>query len=180
VIIDMTDRVISIVSLTLAAFTSLFAGYIAFAGLRFTARPKIRVELLNPKDGAKRLVFPPESHQILRFKFTNVGQWYAHPPARRIHMFISFTKGCKPTAVHYGSTQETPNTDVKTGKGARPYLEVEGMSSFYKEEAEEFHVDIVMPIESGTFDCEVAATYGDGLDLGTEWFQFDVEGPTKA
>src|SRR5437773_7518258 len=93
---DVIDRVISIASLALSAVTSLFAGYIAFVTLRFTATPKVRIELLNARDSNGRLSFEAASGQTFRFMITNIGQWYAKPAARRIHMFVSFQVGCKP------------------------------------------------------------------------------------
>lgn len=171
---DAVDRALAISTLAVASATSLFTGYIAFVTLQFAARPKVAIRLLNPRDDNQELGFPARSRQVLRFMISNIGRGYAHPAARRIHMFISFSVGCLPRELRYGSCQEIISRDVKQGVGARLYVEASGISVFHGEPGEEFHVDVTMPPETGRHSCYIAASCGDGIDLGFHELPFDV------
>jgi hypothetical protein len=179
VIADQVDRVLAISTLAVATATSVFAAYIAFVSLRFTAAPKVSIQLLKPRADDEEFRFPAGSHQTLRFVISNIGRWYAHPPATRVHMYISFSVGCVPTKVRYGSAQELTSDEVKLGKLERLYVEASGISVVYGEEqgeeqGEEFHVEVTMPLVAGVQKCFIAAFCGDGIGLGFHEFPFDV------
>lgn len=156
---------IAIANLVISTVTALCAIYIAFLALRHTAKPRIDVSLLNHMDEPLGC----NTEIIFDFEVRNIGYWYASAPAINITVYCNFDPAFNLSELRYGSTQETINTHVRTGKRGLKYIRAEGLKLSRRDEAERIHVLAKTPNYPGVFGIKATAFSEEGASITREF-----------
>jgi hypothetical protein len=150
---------LTLISFALSTITSICAVYLAYAALKYTAKPYVRVKLLGSN------TFQPNTTVDFRFQFTNIGHWYGRPTAINVIAFCNFDPRFQLIELRYGSTQTYVDSDAKAGKGNTMYLKAKGLKLTFGEEGEEVHVKAVTPRDQGDYMIRVTAYSDNGVDI---------------
>jgi hypothetical protein len=159
--------IISLASLAVSSITSVFAGYIAIIALQMTAKPKLKMNLLQDTG------FSPSEQVTLRFQVENIGHWHSKPAATFMRTYVAFDPALDPIAVRFGSDLRHEKRQVLRGKGGSKYMHVPTGSVFYGEPPEVFELDITMPAKPGLYRGWAAVESKQG-DCGVHRFSIGV------
>jgi hypothetical protein len=163
--LNTSADLIALANLIASTITALCAIYIAFLALRHTAKPRIRVVLLNSEDE----VLPCGKEVTFVYEVYNVGYWYGAAPAIDVTVYCNFDPAFQPIELRYGSVQEMSNTHVRIGKGGLKYIRATGLKLVRKREAERIHVVARTPVTPGAFKINAAAFSKDGASASSEF-----------
>jgi len=162
---------IAVWTLVVQLATAAFASYIAYRTLVHTAKPKVKVELIDPGPGQP---VSQEAECRLVFRCSNVGHWYAKPAATGMRAYVNFDPAAEPIALRYGSALEYETTEVRHGKGGALYLVATGIELTHREEPEDL-VAIVSVFNVRSTVSLWITLFSDQGDLGTTPFACPVE-----
>ena len=155
--------IIALANLILSFITSLCAIYLAFAALKHSARPNVKVVMANANSQ------DCSSTTQFIFRFTNVGHWYAKPPAINLVTFCNFSPEFELLELRYGATQQLSNKEVRVGVVKMKYLKAKGLKLSYGDEGEEVHVTARVPEEEGEYLIKISAYAENGMSLREEF-----------
>jgi hypothetical protein len=142
------ELMVSIASLIVAIITFLLATWIAFLGLRATAKPAIDF-VLSPDPIRHR--FTASEMVTIRIEVTNRGHWYAKPSATDMRVYVNVDPAIKPLILRSGWGREYVYDEVKTGKGGSLVIRAKGLHVIYGEPPELIEVELQMPNEPGSY-----------------------------
>jgi hypothetical protein len=148
---------------------SIAALAISYVALLYTARPKVRVTLLNDES------FKPG--QVVTLKFRVEMRSRLRRAASDLRIFVNFVPDIEPLVASYGSALELSDSNVRTGKGPSRYLTVTGIRVSREEPVpyEDFTIRAQMPSETGTFKGWITCfAHGSTDDCGVSHFAIKV------
>jgi hypothetical protein len=154
-----------IAGVVLGGITSISSTCIAFVALQVTAKPRIRISLIDPSDGVIQASRPFR----LIFRIQNRGHWFAHPAATGIRLYFNFQQEFTLSEVHYGNDPQFVGRNVHNGKGGSKYLVAKNIRVTYSEEAEEMALFGAAPSVPGLYRCWVSAFSNEGMDYKREY-----------
>jgi len=161
---------LALANLIITSIIAFCALYLAYAALKHAATPNVRVGMSTPK------TLRCNETILFVFEFTNIGYWYAKPPAINIMVFCNFAPEFKLVELRYGSSQAYTDTDAKIGVGKMAYLKAKGLKLMYGEEAEEVHVKAITPEVEGKYRIRISAFSDNGVNIRKE-FTIRCENP---
>jgi hypothetical protein len=168
------ELIVSVVSLAISIVTSIFAGYLALAALRFTARPKLRVLIYkNGNSPAERLVIRPLECVTLHFRVHNVGAWYAKPAATKARAYLNLNPALEPLELRHDSLLDSDNGRFVRRRDGGGYFRIIGLNVNYREPPEEFDIDIRAPEKPGIYKAWTTI-YAEEGDCGVHPFEIHV------
>ena len=150
---------LALVNVILTSITAVCALYLSYAALKHSAKPNVRVKMLNPSD--HRCV----ETVLFIFELTNIGYWYARPSAINTTVFCNFAPEFKLIELRYGSNQSYVDADAKVGVGKMIYLKAKGLKLTYGEEGEEVHVRAITPKHEAKYRIRISAFSDNGVSL---------------
>jgi hypothetical protein len=156
--------VLDILNACLAVITAICATYLAFVALKHTAKPRAIVIFEEP------LTLNKNETGLLKFRFKNIGYWYAKPMVVNMTVFINFEENFDPIEIRFGSIQEIIDNNVRIGKGNMKFLKAKGIKLGYNEYHEEVHVLTKAPVKSGNYKIKIDAYSENGLDLSQNFY----------
>lgn len=162
-----TGDKIALVSLLFTVITTVCVLVLAYAALAQTARPNITVRLISPA----RNRCPAGETQLFVFEIVNVGHWYGSPIAVDVTVFFNFSREFELRELRYGSTQESVNTKIRTGKGGTRYLKAAGLKISKREPGEQVHILAETPKAPGDYRLRVSAYSANDASFSTD---FDI------
>jgi hypothetical protein len=159
--------VLDILNACVAFITAICATYLAYMALKHSAKPRAIVIFEEP------FALNCNETGLLKFKFKNIGHWYAQPMIVNMTVFINFDEYFEPIEIRFGSIQEIIESNVRIGKGNMKFLKAKGIKLGYNEYHEEVHVLTKAPEKIGSYKIKVDAYSDNGLDLSQN-FYFNV------
>lgn len=153
---------LTIINTFISSLTAICALYIAYVALRHTAKPNIKINMLNRK------TFLRNEEVIFIFECINIGYWYAKPVAIDVTVFCNFEPEFKLKELGYGSSQTFRDTDTKIGVGKMIYLKAKGLKLTFGEEGEQIHVKVITPNIVGEYKIRLSAYSGNGVSYERE------------
>jgi hypothetical protein len=154
---------LALTNLILSGITTVCALYLAYVALKHSAKPNVRVRMLNSK------ILQCNETVMFVFEFTNVGYWYAKPVAINVLVFCNFAPEFELIELRYGSSQSYADTDAKVGVGKMIYLKAKGLKLTHGEEGEEVHVKVITPKNEGEYKIRITAFSDNGVSLKQEF-----------
>lgn len=157
--------------------TTICALYLAYAALKHSARPNVKVAMLNPDSQTCSVT------TRFVFQFTNVGHWYAKPPAINVVAFCNFSSEFEILELRYGARQQFSKTKVRIGVGNVKYLKATGLKLSYGDVSEEVHVTAKVPERKGEYLIKISAYSENDMSLRKEFrvrCSRKCDGPTPA
>lgn len=150
-------------NLIFSLITTICALYLAYAALKHSARPNVKVAMLNANS--------QDCATVARFvfQFTNVGHWYAKPTAINVVAFFNFSPEFELIELRYGAAQEFKSTEVRVGVGKMKYLKAKGLKLTCGDEGEEVHVTAKFPEREGDYIIKVSAFSENDVSLKKEF-----------
>lgn len=168
---------LSMGSFIFTVINGVLMGFIAFIGLQFVAKAKIKVGFeLQDCDGRTHLYAGEKARAI--FHLQNVGRFYAHPAAINCAMYVNFDPNFNPELARYGSTLELNTSKIFRGKANSKYFKVSGICLFYQEPSEDIEVLFTAPEIPGLYKTWIAAQC-ESSDLGVHEIAIQVEPKTE-
>lgn len=163
---------VNIITAIFSAITSLFVAFLTFFILKFEAKPKLRIHILN---GKKRIRFRVNEKTILKFYLDNVGHWFsAKPAATNIILWVNFEDAFNPIELRYGAELEKTTRDIRTSKiGKNKWIKASGIHLFYEETGETIEVEVQMPKKKGNYKIWLAV-HADQGTCGVYKFRINV------
>jgi len=152
-----------IADLIFTTITTMCALYLAYAALKHTAKPNVRVRILSHKH------LPCNEKCLLKFAFDNIGYWYAKPTAINVTVYFNFDPNFKLIELRYGSNQTYKDRDAKIGVGKMAYLKAKGLKLTYGEEGEEVHALVRTPKKQNVYRIRISAYSENGVSLKEEF-----------
>lgn len=156
---------LSVASLLISAMAFI----VSYIALVYTARPRVRVSLLNGQGVS------PDQVVVLKFRVTMRSR--LKRAASDMRIFVNFTSELEPIDVSFGSAFELSDSSVINGKGGSRYLLVTGVRVSKEEPIpyEDFVARIHTPKESGTYHgWTTCFAHGSVDDCGVSHFQVEV------
>lgn len=150
----------------LISVVALATSYLA---LVYTARPRVRVSLVNDEH------FP--AMQLVTLNFRVEMRSRLKKAVADMKLYINFTPPLEPVDVTFGADLELSDSNVRTGKGASRCLVVTGVRVSREEPVpyEDFSVRVKTPQRSGTYHGWITAFAHDSADdCGVSRFQITV------
>ncbi len=169
--IAVAGLAISILSLLFSVVTTIFMAIMTVLGLRFAAKPRIRIGI--KVNEAKKPQMRTGEEATITFHMKNIGRFYAKPAANGVRLYINFAPSFDVLCARYGSASEFTEREVRRGKKNSKYLEVGGIQLFHGESGEDVQVDVKAPAHPDTYKVWVAARC-DTCDLGIHEFTIPV------
>ncbi|MBN1920418.1 MAG: hypothetical protein JW892_04185 [Anaerolineae bacterium] len=161
---------LALANLIITSIIAICALYLAYAALKHAATPNVRVSMSTPK------TLQCNETILFVFEFTNIGYWYAKPPAINMIVFCNFAPEFKLVELRYGSSQAYADTDAKIGVGKMVYLKAKGLKLIYGQEAEEVHVKAITPAVEGEYGIRISGFSDNGVNIRKE-FAIRCENP---
>ena len=154
---EINNDIITNLTFGFTLISTLCLMYISYKALVHTAKPRIRIKLLNEK----RLA----SNNKVNFKFhiQNIGHWYGTPIARDITVFCNFSSEFKLNRINYGSRLEDSEVRFKKGKLNMKYYEISGIYVGKAEEGEYFTVETQTPRKPGNYKIRLESFSENGV-----------------
>jgi hypothetical protein len=146
------DLGVAIASLGFSVVTSVFAGYIALVSLKYSAKPRLRIDC--DVDGR---AFSAAQALTVHFAVSNIGHWYSKPSATHTRLYINFPLEVQLIECRFGSGLQRSDAEPKPGKGGHQYLLATGLRISFGELPEVVEVDVVLPGTVGRCKGWVAA-----------------------
>ncbi|MEN6623000.1 MAG: hypothetical protein ABFD50_15820 [Smithella sp.] len=175
--VAVLSLVVAIISLLFSMATFAFMAILTLLGLRFSAKPKIHIDMHLGIHPTRHYLTKDELVEI-RFELNNIGHIYAKPAASDIVMYINFDPKFSVIEARYGSALECITQEVRSGTNGSKYLKVKGIDLFYGEGGEDVVVKVEAPQEDGIYNVWIAARCSVS-DLGLHEFYVQV-GPIKS
>jgi hypothetical protein len=169
--IAVAGLAISILSLLFSVVTAVFMAIMTVLGLRFAAKPRIRIGM--KLSTGKKLEMTAGEEATISFHMKNVGRFYAKPAANGVRLYLNFDPSFEVLRARYGSALQLTESEVHRGKENSKYLKVAGIQLFYGESGEDVQVDLKAPSSPNTYKVWVAALC-DNCDLGIHRFEITV------
>lgn len=160
---NINSDILTIINTVLTGITALCALYLAYAALKHSATPNIRIRMLNDK------IFHCKQRVFFIFECTNIGYWYAKPTALNVIVFCNFAPEFELLELRYGSNQAYTDLDAKIGVGRMTYLKAKGLKLTHGEEGEAIHVKAITPEKAGKYKIRVSAYSDNGVSYRQEF-----------
>lgn len=154
-----------IAGVVLGSITSVSSTFIAFVALQVTAKPRIRIRLIDPPD---RIIQAGRPFRLV-FRIQNRGHWFAHPAATGLRLYFNFQSVFTLSELHYGGDPQFIGRNVHNGKGGSKYLIAKNIRVTYSEEAEDVAVFGAAPSAPGLYRCWVSGFSTEGMDYKQEY-----------
>lgn len=154
---------VAVGNLIFSLITTICALYLAYAALKHSARPNVKVAMSTATSQTCSSVVK------FVFQFTNVGHWYAKPPAINVVAFCNFSPEFELLELHYGATQQISSKEVKIGVGKMKYLKAKGLKLSPGDEGEEVLVMAKNPEREGEYLIKISAYSENGMSLRKEF-----------
>jgi hypothetical protein len=154
---------ISLGTLVFTIITTICTLFISFIALQHSARPRIQARLLT-EDKVQTGI-----EAIFLFEVTNIGQWYAKPPAINVLVYFNFDPAFEPIELLYGSAQEISNKHVRMGKGGMKFLRAKEIKLSYGGEAERLQVTTRTPQRGGLYRLRISAFSENGASFNRDY-----------
>jgi hypothetical protein len=103
------------------------------------------------------------------FEISNVGHWYAAPPAINTMIYFNFDPEFQLIELKYGSIQELSSNDVKIGKRRMKYIRASQIKLPHYQDAEQVHVRVIAPTTAGRYTILVSAFSEDRVFLSNRF-----------
>jgi hypothetical protein len=148
---------------------SISALAVSYLALLYTARPKVRVTLLNDES------FKPGQVVTLSFRVTMRSR--LKRAVSDLRVFTNFVPDVEPLVVSFGSALELTDSNVRTGKGPSRYMTVTGIRISREEPVpyEDYTIAAKMPDEAGIFKGWITCfAHGSTDDCGVSHFAIKV------
>lgn len=149
---------------------SVAALAISYVALLYTARPKVRVTLLNDESF--------KQGQVVTLKFRVAMRSRLRRAASDLRIFVNFVPDIEPLVASFGSALEHNDSNARTGKGPSRYLTVTGIRVSREEPVpyEDFTIRAQMPTKTGAFKGWVTCfAHGSTDDCGVSHFSVKVD-----
>lgn len=143
--------------------TTLCALYLAYVALQHSAKPRIKIRLLNRSE----LLCGNEI--IFKFKISNIGYWYAKPIAVNLVVYCNFDKQFDLRKMFYGSVQQLKDDFIKKGVGNMNYFKATGLKVGPGKEGEEIHILSETPEKPGKYHIRVDAYSENGASYRNDF-----------
>ncbi len=153
---------------------SIVALVVSYVALIYTARPRVKVALINEK------IFNPGQVATLRFRVTM--QSRLRRAASDLRIFVNFEPAVEPLVANFGSALELTDSNVRTGKGPSRYVTITGIRVSREEPMpyEDFTVEAKIPMKPGVFNGWITCfAHGSTDDCGVSRFWIVVNPPQK-
>lgn len=167
---QMDSNLIALMSLLFTVLTTLFIIYLTILTLRFTAKPRLRVSLLDDRATG----YYTSETITLKYLVENIGRWYGRPAAKNVFLYVNFDPAFEPFEIRFGTTLEKSNTTVCRGKRNCKYLNADGIHLTYQEPGEQIACTVSLPDKEGSYRSWIAA-FSDEGDCGVHRFNIRIK-----
>ena len=153
----------------MSLIVSIAALLISYLALIYTARPKVRVTLLNNE------YFKPS--QVVTLKFRVTMRSHLKKAAADMRVYVNFAPDIEPLVATFGAALEFSDSNVRTGKGASRCLVVPGIRVSREEPVpyEDFTIRAQMPSIPGSYAGWITCFAHDSQDdCGVSHFTVNV------
>ena len=170
---NLDQNIISAISCLIDFLSFLILGIIAYLTLKYTAKPKLKIILVDLEKLLGSYWIRSGNDVELKFCLLNKGHLYVKPAIIDMTLYINFDPSFEPISVKYGSVLELESKEIYRGKNNSKYLIVTGVKLYHKEPPEYILVKVRTPNDEGIYRCWISARAGHD-DLGYHDFMLKV------
>ena len=167
------DQKIALASLAITVLSFFVLGVIAYLTLKFTAKPKIKVSLIDLEKIQGTYWLLSDKNYRIQFQLSNVARFYAKHATSITKVYLNFDSSFEIVRIFYGSNLEIESQDVLQGKGNSKYCVARNIQLFYGEGDERIDVEIITPKSLGVYKCWLAAR-AENCDHGIHLFKLKI------